>query len=162
MRNQTTIILAASILLLLPGLGVAQERNERMVLSASFGGCYWAEEENGWGWSASIGLFPIPRLGIVGDLGSYGSLGDSRMAGLRAIFPRAKTTAFVQVLFGSAPLDDFAFQPGLGLDIHVRSIVALRIGGDLKLAGDGGGFFPGVRAYTGLAINPCVRRGAEP
>jgi hypothetical protein len=52
---------------------------------------------------------------------------------------------------GSAPFDDIAFQPGLGVDVHISSRAAIRAAFDVKLSGDEG-FYLGTRFSTGLVI----------
>jgi len=56
------------------------------------------------------------------------------------------------VLAGTAPLDDFAIQPGFGVDIRLSRRTAVRAGFDLKISGDEGGTFIGTRLSVGMVI----------
>ena len=119
----------------------------------SVGAALWHEEgRNGVGWNGSIALHPWGGLGLVGDAGHYGELGHSWMAGLRYRFPGQGTVGFVEVLLGHAPLDDFALQPGLGIEWTVARQVAIRLAGHLKIAGDGGTVYTGTRVSLGVVF----------
>jgi hypothetical protein len=88
------------------------------------------------------------HIGIVGDFATYGDY-SSLMGGVRAQ-GSGRHSMFVQVLVGKAPLDDFAIQPGLGIDVRLSRRAALRAGFDVKIAGDEGGIFIGTRLSVGL------------
>jgi len=141
--------------LLLAALAVpaaAQPSGPPSTIDASVGGSLWLEEGSAVGISASLAFYPLPFLGIVGDLGHYGLKGDSKMGGLRLRRPHREVTPFVQLLIGEAPLDTIAFQPGMGLEWRLAPHVALRLAADLKLAGDGGATYTGVRLSAGVAF----------
>jgi hypothetical protein len=124
-------------------------------LDASLAGSTWREDgRTAPGWSASAAVYPFRRLGIVGDFGKYPDLPlTSRMGGLRVRFPGAAATPFVQFLVGRAPLDDVAIQPGAGVDWHLHRHVAARFAGDIKVAGDDGTTFIGLRLSAGFAFS---------
>jgi hypothetical protein len=71
------------------------------------------------------------------------------MGGVR-VQSSGRHTLFGQVLVGSAPLDDFAIQPGIGFDFRVGRRVAVRTGFDVKISGDDGRTFVGTRFSVGL------------
>lgn len=123
----------------------------------SAAGSFWLEEGDGAGVSASVAVYPFRSVGIVGDLGHYGDLGNSTMAGVRFRFPGSRVTPFFQVLAGEAPLDTFALQPGLGLDWHLARNVSARLAADLKLAGDDGSSYTGLRLSAGVVFGIGAR-----
>ena len=102
------------------------------------------------------------HVGFVGDLALF----DTRsvpffpprstvrtvMGGVRVYIPLQRVTLFGQLLAGSAPLDDFALQPGVGLDVHLNTHVAIRVAGDVKVSGDDGSTYVGRRLSTGVVF----------
>jgi len=90
------------------------------------------------------------HVGIVGDVATYGDY-SSVMGGVRAQ-GSGRHSMFVQVLAGKGPLDDFAIQPGLGVDVRLSRRAAVRAGFDVKIAGDEGGIFIGTRFSVGLVF----------
>ncbi len=102
--------------------------------------------------SVGAALYPWGGLGHVGDAGHYGDLGSSWMAGLRFTSSGRRTTQFLEVLAGRAPLDEFAYQPGLGLEWSIVHRAAIRLAGHVKIAGDTGAVYTGVRASVGVVF----------
>jgi len=100
-------------------------------------------------------LRPGKHVGIVGDMAIYGDAtyghGTTFMGGVR-VQSSGRHTIFGQVLFGTAPLDDIAIQPGMGVDLRLSRRAAVRAGFDLKISGDDGKTFYGTRLSAGLVI----------
>ena len=71
------------------------------------------------------------------------------MAGVR-VQSTGRHSMFVQVLVGSAPLDDIAIQPGLGFDYRISRRLTARAAADVKFAGDDGSTYIGTRLSFGL------------
>jgi len=102
------------------------------------------------------------HVGFVGDLAFYDgssvpffpprSTVRTLMGGVRVYIPLQRVTLFGQLLAGRAPLDDFALQPGAGLDLHVNRRVAIRVAGDVKVSGDDGSTYVGRRISTGIVF----------
>ncbi len=74
------------------------------------------------------------------------------MGGVRVHSTGQKVSLFGQFLVGSAPLDDIALQPGIGVDVQLGKHTALRAGFDVKISGDDGSTYVGTRFSTGLVI----------
>jgi len=98
---------------------------------------------------------PGKHVGIVGDMAIYGDAtyghGTTFMGGVR-VQSSGRHTIFGQVLIGTAPLDDIAIQPGMGVDLRLSRRAAVRAGFDLKISGDDGKTFYGTRFSVGLVI----------
>jgi hypothetical protein len=73
------------------------------------------------------------------------------MGGVR-VQSSGRHTVFGQVLIGSAPLDDIAIQPGIGVDVRLSRRAAVRAGFDPKISGDDGSTYVGTRLSVGLVI----------
>ena len=99
---------------------------------------------------------PSRHVGIVGDFAFY-EVRTTAMGGVRVFGSSSKATVFGQFLIGSAPLDDIAFQPGFGVDIHLGQKAAIRVAGDFKISGDDGSTYVGFRFSTGVVF----RMGAQ-
>jgi hypothetical protein len=106
------------------------------------------------GWTASLALYPSRRVGVVWDFGHYQGLPlDFHMGGVRIRFPHHRLSPFMQVLVGRAPLDDFAFQPGGGVDLHFHRHLAARVAADVKMSGDDGSAYYALRFSAGLVVS---------
>jgi hypothetical protein len=106
------------------------------------------------GWAASAALYPSRLLGLVIDAGRYADLPlDVRMAGVRIRVPAVRVTPYAQFLVGRAPRDDFALQPGAGIDVHVHRHLAARLATDVKVSGDDGSTYLAVRFSAGLVVS---------
>jgi hypothetical protein len=106
------------------------------------------------GWTASLALYPSRRVGVVWDFGRYQGLPlDFHMGGVRIRVPHRRITPFMQVLVGRAPLDDFAFQPGGGVDLRVHRHLDARVAADVKMSGDDGSAYYAVRFSAGLVVS---------
>ena len=115
------------------------------------GVAFWDEEgTNLTGFHLSGTWRPGKHVGIVGDMAVYEDR-TTFMGGVR-VQSSGRHAIFGQVLIGSAPLDDIAIQPGVGVDVRLSRRAALRAGFDLKISGDEGGTFIGTRISVGLVI----------
>lgn len=74
-----------------------------------------------------------------------------RAAGVR-VQGRGRVAPFAQVLYGSAPLDDIAIQPGAGVDFRVSRHTAIRGAFDFKISGDDGSTYTGSRVSVGMVV----------
>jgi hypothetical protein len=162
----TTLIAIAS--LLLPATAAAQAR-----ASPSFAGtvsqatrtaseprgdvfagvAFWNEDDETLTGFHLAGAFRTGRhFALVGDLALYEQDTTTIMGGVRVYGPAQKVSIFGQFLVGNAPLDDIAFQPGVGVDVQVGRNVALRAAFDVKISGDDGSTYIGTRFSTGVVI----------
>ena len=123
----------------------------------------WQEDERSLrGLHLSGAVRASRHVAFVGDLAFYDgssvpffpprSTVRTLMGGVRVYIPLQWVTLFGQVLAGSAPLDDFALQPGAGLDVHLTRRVAIRVAGDVKVSGDDGSTYVGRRISTGVVF----------
>lgn len=92
------------------------------------------------------------HFAVVGDLVFYEQSTRTIMGGVRVYGNAPRLSVFGQFLVGSAPLDDIAFQPGFGVDIHLGRRAAVRAAFDVKISGDDGSTYIGSRFSTGLVI----------
>lgn len=138
------------VLMLVPGIALAQA--PPVPRADLFGGVAFFNEDRSTFTGAQVsGAYRMGRrFGVVGDIAFYEER-TTYMGGIRVYGTASKFDLFGQVLMGSAPLDDIAFQPGFGVDIHVGSRAAIRAAFDVKLSGDGG-FYVGTRFSTGVVI----------
>jgi hypothetical protein len=112
------------------------------------------------GWLASVGATPWSWLGVAGEVsGSYKTVnipGDQPklrvytfLAGPRVKHVSSRIAPFGQVLFGTAratttvltvsdTVNDFAYQPGGGVDLNMSGRVGLRVEGDYRIIRAGG------------------------
>jgi hypothetical protein len=142
----------------------AQSAEPRMPRADIFAGAaFWQEEGLTFTGLQLAGAIRASRhVGFVGDLAFYDpgsvlffpprSTVRTLMGGVRVYIPLQRVTLFGQVLAGSAPLDDFAMQPGAGLDVPLNRHVAIRVAGDVKVAGDDGSTYVGGRISTGVVF----------
>jgi hypothetical protein len=139
------------VLMLVPGTAMAQTPS--VPRADLFGGASFFNEDGSTFTGAQFaGAYRTGKhFGVVGDIAFYQER-TTLMGGVRVHGTAPKFTVFGQFLVGSAPLDDIAFQPGLGVDIHLGSRAAIRAAFDIKLSGDEG-FYVGTRFSTGLVIN---------
>ena len=163
----------ATACLLLPATAAAQARTvspsvgivSQAAVAASvprgdvFAGlAIWNEDQATFTGFHLAGAFRTGRhFAVVGDLAFYGSdfeedTTTTIMGGFRVYGRPRKVTLFGQFLVGNAPLDDIAFQPGVGVDVRVGRHVALRAGFDIKISGDDGSTYVGSRFSTGVVI----------
>ena len=134
-----------------------------------FGGvAFWNEDEHTFTGLHLSGAFRTGRhFALVGDLAFYDGLAivpslpmevtyherfTTIMGGVRVYGTGQKVSLFGQFLVGSAPLDDIAFQPGVGVDVQLGRHMAVRAGFDVKISGDDGSTYVGTRFSTGLVI----------
>ena len=138
------------VLMLLPTTALAQTPPIPHV--DLFGGVTFFNEDGGTFTGAQVsGAYRVGRhFGAVGDIAFYEDR-TTYMGGVRFYGQTSKVTVFAQFLVGSAPLDDIAFQPGMGVDIHLGTHAAIRAAFDVKLAVDDS-FYVGTRFSTGLVI----------
>ena len=146
-----TACLTLGFHLIAPPVAAAQTPKGDLFVGAAF----FAEEGNLWtGFQLSGSVNPWRHVGFVGDLTLYGENEGQQtiLGGVRFYAPGSHATVFGQFLVGNAPLDDFAFQPGAGVDVHLNSRLAVRAAIDLKIAGDDGSTYLGTRFSTGLVV----------
>jgi hypothetical protein len=138
------------VLMLIPGSALAQAPS--VPRADLFGGAvFFNEEDSSLAGVHFSGAYRTGRhFGVVGDIAFYEQR-TSYMGGVRVYGPASRVDMFGQFLVGSAPFDDIAFQPGLGVDVHISSRAAIRAAFDVKLSGDEG-FYVGTRFSTGLVI----------
>lgn len=138
------------VLMLVPGTALAQTPS--VARADAFGGVAFFDEDGDIFTGAQFsGAYRTGRhFGVVGDVAFYEER-TTYMGGVRVYAPASKFTVFGQFLVGTAPLDDIAFQPGVGVDIHLGSRAAIRAAYDVKLSGDEG-FYLGTRFSTGLVV----------
>jgi hypothetical protein len=99
------------------------------------------------------GAFRVARhVAVVGEGTFYDHDTRTLMGGVRVYGTATRVTIFGQFLVGSAPLDDIAFQPGFGVDVHLGSHAAIRAAFDVKISGDDGSTYVGTRFSTGLVV----------
>jgi opacity protein-like surface antigen len=125
------------------------------------------------GWLASAGVYFTNFLGVVGEIGGcYNRLQPvagqpaleagiyNFMVGPKLAARQNRTvTPFAQVLFGGIHVgnndggyvNDFAWQPGAGVDITVTRSVAIRLQGDFRLI-QTGGTIEEFRAAAGVVV----------
>jgi len=117
-----------------------------------FGGVTFFNEDGSTFTGAQVsGAYRVGRhFGAVGDIAFYEDR-TTYMGGVRFYGQSSKVTVFGQFLVGSAPLDEIAFQPGIGVDIHLGARAAIRAAFDVKLSADDS-FYVGTRFSTGLVI----------
>jgi hypothetical protein len=115
------------------------------------GVAFWDEDgRNFTGFHLSGAWRPAKHVAIVGDMAVYEDR-TTLMGGVR-VQSSGRHTVFGQVLIGSAPLDDIAIQPGIGVDVRLSRRAAVRAGFDLKISGDDGSTYVGTRLSVGLVI----------
>ena len=120
------------------------------------GVAFWDEDgTNLTGFHLAGSWRPGKHVGIVGDMAIYGDTtyghGTTFMGGVR-VQSSGRHTIFGQFLIGTAPLDDIALQPGIGVDVRLSHRAAVRAGFDVKISGDDGKTFYGTRLSVGLVI----------
>lgn len=116
------------------------------------GVAFWGQEnETLAGFHLSGAWRPAKKFAVVGDVAQYEADYSSLMGGVR-FQSTGRHSMYVQVLFGKAPFDDIALQPGLGVDVRISRQAAVRAGFDLMFAGDDGSAYVGMRISVGLAI----------
>ena len=95
---------------------------------------------------------PVRAVSFIGDLTTY-SHRNTFMGGARVhLAAGRRVEPFIQIMMGSAPLDDIALQPGGGVDIRVSRNLAVRLAGDLKFSGDDGNTYFGTRMSAGVVL----------
>jgi hypothetical protein len=151
MHRQFLIASAALVVCLAASPAMAQESRADGALSWST----WSEDDRtAQGWAASAAFYPSRRVGVVWDFGRYRDLPlDFHMGGVRIRFPQRRVTPFLQLLAGRAPFDDFAFQPGGGVDLHFHRHLAARVAADVKVSGDDGSTYVAKRFSAGLVVS---------
>lgn len=172
-RSVASVIVGAFVTLVLTGPVVAQTTapappagvtaqttqspsTPKVDLFAGLG--LWHEEGSTWSGFHLAGAYrPWRHVGFVGDVAFYGDQNGYKppttiMGGVRVYIPIQRVTLFAQVLAGRAPLDDFAIQPGFGLDVHLTRHLAIRVAGDVKVSGDDGSTYFGSRFSTGAVF----------
>jgi hypothetical protein len=138
------------VLMLVPKATFAQ--NPSVPRGDVFGGVTFFNEDGFTFTGAQFsGAFRANRhVGVVGDIAFYEGR-TTYMGGVRVYGRASKVEVFGQLLVGSAPLDDFAFQPGFSIDVRISSHAAVRAAFDIKVSGDEG-VYVGSRFSTGVVI----------
>ena len=95
---------------------------------------------------------PFRAVSFIGDLTTY-SHRNTFMGGARVhLAAGRRVEPFIQFMMGSAPLDDIALQPGVGVDIRAARNVAVRLAADFKISGDDGSTYFGTRMSAGVVF----------
>jgi hypothetical protein len=118
----------------------------------SAGAAVWREDDRRFdGFQVTGGYRPWRYVSFIGDFVAYGGGRNTLMGGVRAQ-GTGRIAPFVQVLYGSAPLDDIAIQPGAGVDFRFARHGAIRGAFDYKISGDDGSTYVGYRLSIGLVL----------
>lgn len=121
------------------------------------GVAFWNEDSDSFTGFHLSGAYRVSRVvALVGDMAVYGDTGyregrTTLMGGVR-VQGTGRHTLFLQLLMGSAPLDDIAIMPGLGFDVRISTRAAIRVAGDVKFSGDDGNTYLGTRLSIGMVL----------
>ena len=129
-----------------------QTRSESPRADVFVGAAVWNEEDRRFdGVQFTGGYRPWRYVSFIGDFTAYGEGRNTLMGGAR-VQGRGPVAPFAQILYGSAPLDDIAIQPGAGVDFRFARLGAIRGAFDFKIAGDDGSTYTGYRLSIGLVL----------
>ena len=114
------------------------------------GGALWLEDGRSLpGLHLSAAFAPWRYVGFLAESTFYEER-TTFAGGLRLLRDIRAVTAFGQLTIGTAPLDDVALQFGGGVDVPLGKWFAVRVAGGLKVSGDDGSTYVGLRLSTGL------------
>ena len=149
------VLTAAAVLLLLPITAAAQGAAVAPVIPRAdvFGGvAIWHEDDGRFVAAHFNGAARLGRrVAVVGDVAFYDRK-NTLMGGVRVYGDGPRVSVFGQFLIGTAPLDDIAWQPGFGVDVHLGRRAAVRAAFDVKISGDDGSTYIGTRLSTGIVV----------
>ena len=112
----------------------------------------WNEEDERFdAFQMTGGYRPWRYVAFIGDFAAYGGGRNTLMGGVR-VQARGRIAPFGQVLYGSAPKDDIAIQPGAGVDFRFARHGAIRAAFDFKISGDDGSAYTGSRVSIGAVL----------
>ena len=129
-----------------------QARSESPRADVFVGAAAWNEEDRRFdGVQFTGGYRPWRYVSFIGDFTAYGEGRNTLMGGAR-VQATGRVAPFARILYGSAPLDDIAIQPGAGIDFRFARHGAIRGAFDYKISGDDGSTYVGYRLSVGVVL----------